>query len=34
MSAFDWFKRILGQKENEAAPPALPPTGLRWRWPA
>ena len=27
MSAFDWFKRILGQKENEAAPPAPPPTG-------
>ena len=27
MSALDWFKRILGQKESEAAPPAPPPTG-------
>ncbi|MBE7461445.1 MAG: CZB domain-containing protein [Zoogloeaceae bacterium] len=25
MSALDWFKRILGQKEGEASPPSPPP---------
>jgi hypothetical protein len=25
MSALDWFKRILGQKADEAAPPSPPP---------